>query len=215
MTTAAHARQVGTYDRDSLEFARVANLADALFAIAMTLLVLGIEVDAVGAGRVAAGLAEVVPNLVAFALGFALVANIWWQHHKFVARLGSLDRPLIALTVALLGVVALVPFPTGLLGEQPTDRAAVLAFIAVFVVLLVLFVACVWRAQRAGAWVTPMPARTFRWVIAGFLVTIAVMLVAGVVAWRWPVAGLAVLALSNLPEVVLARRAPDDYRDWS
>ena len=37
-------RGPGGYDRESLEFARVLTFSDGLFAIAMTLLVVGIEV---------------------------------------------------------------------------------------------------------------------------------------------------------------------------
>jgi hypothetical protein len=41
------------------------------------------------------------------------------------------------------------------------------------------------------------------------------MLVAMLVALVSPVAGLLVLAASNLPERVLAHLAPAGYRDWS
>jgi hypothetical protein len=38
--------------------------------------------------------------------------------------------------------------------------------------------------------------------------------VAAVVALRWPLVGLGLLACSGAGEVVLGRRAPDGYRDW-
>lgn len=210
-----HPSSGGRYQRDTLEFARLVNLSDAVFAIAMTLLVLGLTVPNVQSARLAAELVGVVPQLLAFVLGFALVGSVWWQHHKFVARLAHADRGLVVLTLALLGAVAVVPFPTGLVGSYPTSRAAVLPFIGVFVLLLTLFVASVRHAQRTGAWQRAMPERTYRWVVAGFVVTIVALLVAALVALLWPLAALGILALSNLPEALLARRAPPDYRDWS
>jgi uncharacterized membrane protein len=205
----------GRYDRDSLEFARLVNLSDAVFAIAMTLLVLGVAVPSVPAQELGSELTGVVPDLVAFLLAFGLVANVWWQHHKLFARLAHVDPGLIGLTLALLAAVALVPFPTGLIGSYPTTRAAVLPFIGVFGVLYVLFVAMVRHAQRVRAWARPLPASTYRWVVAGWAVILAVMLVAGALALVSPVAALALLAVSGGFERLLAHRAPADYHEWS
>jgi uncharacterized membrane protein len=207
--------KAGRYGRDSVEFARLVNLSDAVFAIAMTLLVLGLAVPDVAAQELAGELRKVIPELVAFLLAFGLVASVWWQHHKLFARLDHLDRGLIGITLAMLAAVALVPFPTGLIGSYPTTRAAVLPFIGVFIVLVALFVAMVRHAQRVQAWTRPLPPATYSWVIAGFLVTVAVMILAGVVALFSPLAALVVLAVSGSPEQLLARRAPRDYREWS
>jgi uncharacterized membrane protein len=203
------------YGRDSVEFARVVNLSDAVFAIAMTLLVLGLEVPDVRAERLGAELAAVLPQLAAFVLGFALVANIWWQHHKLFARLAFADRGLVAIDLVLLGAVALVPFPTGVLGRHPLELAAVLPFTGVFVLLVALFLTLVVHAERQAAWVTTMPPAVFPWVVAGYVVVIVTMLAAAVLAFRSPLAALLVLAISSLPEVALARRAPPGYREWS
>jgi uncharacterized membrane protein len=206
----------GHFARESIEFARIANLSDAVFAIAMTLLVLGLQVPDVRASDLGAELVSLTPHLLAFVLSFALAANIWWQHHKLFSRLAYVDRPLVALNLAVLGVVALVPFPTGLVGSYPTSRAAVLPFIGIFVLLLALFVALVRHAQRVAAWTRPMPGHVYTWVVAGYLITIAAMVVAAGIALAWPIAALAVLACSGLPEVLLvARRAPAEYRAWS
>jgi uncharacterized membrane protein len=203
-----------SFDRDSLEFGRVVNLSDAVFAFAMTLLVLGIELPDETTGPLAGQLPRVLPSLVAFALSFALVANTWWQHHRFVARLERVDGRLVAIDLVFLGVVALVPFPTGVVGRHPTDPAAVVTFAAAFVALLLLSLAMVAYAQRAGAWTHPLPSALYPWIVAGYLVVTGLMVVAAVAALRWPLVGLGILAGSGLGEVVLGRRAPDGYRDW-
>jgi uncharacterized membrane protein len=206
----------GHYLRESLEFARIANLSDAVFAIAMTLLVLGLDVPDVRASELGGELASLTPHLLAFVLSFALVANIWWQHHKLFSRLAYVDRPLIALDLAVLGAVAVVPFPTGLLGSYPTSRAAVLSFIGIFVLLLALFVASIHHAQRVAAWTRPMPDPVYSWVVAGYLAPLAMMLGAAAITFISPLAALAVLACSSLPEVAfISRRAPAEYRSWA
>jgi uncharacterized membrane protein len=201
--------------REPIDPTRTVNLSDAIFAIAMTLLVLGLEVPDVGADDLPGALRATAPSLLAFLLAFALVANIWWQHHRLFSRLDHLDGGLVTLNLALLGAVALVPFPTGLLGAHPTSRAGVLPFIGVFALLLALFLALHLRAHRVGAWRRPLPASLAPWVVAGWSLALAVSVVAAAVALVAPIAGLVVLALSGLPEALLARLAPPGYRAWS
>ncbi len=205
----------GQYGRETVEFARLVNLSDAVFAIAMTLLVLGLAVPDVRTDQLAGELARTLPQLAAFVLGFALIGNVWWQHHKLFARLARLDRRLVALNLAFLGAVAMAPFPTGLLGSYPTSRATVIPFIGIFLLLGSLFLAMVCHAQRRAAWAQPMPAAIYPWVLAGWLGSLALLIVALAVAFAAPVLALAVLVLSSAPEAVVARRAPAGYRHWS
>lgn len=200
---------------DVIEPTRMVNLSDAVFAIAMTLLVLGLEVPDVEASGLGPALRGMLPNLLAFALAFGLVSNVWWVHHRLFARLAHLDRGLVAINLVLLGVVALVPFPAGLLGSHPTARAAVLPFIATFAVLIALFLALNLRAQRVGAWREPMPPSLTSWVMASWALALGVVVAAGAIALVSPVAGLVVLVVSNLPETIIVRRAPAGYAAWS
>lgn len=204
------------YTRDTPEFARVAALSDGVFAIAMTLLVLGLEVPDPRAAPLAEALRERLPNLIAYVLGFGLVANAWWSHHRFVGQLGAFDATLVRTNLVFLGAIALVPFPTGLVGGAPTDRWAVMPFIAVFVVLLVMMLAMVRHAQRHDLWRWPLPASMYRWVRASWLAAIAGMCLAVGVSAAVPVAGLVVAALSgSLVEPLIARLAPRGYSEWA
>jgi uncharacterized membrane protein len=203
------------YGRDTPEFARVANLSDAVFAIAMTLLVLTLDVPDPAAGPLVDALLATLPQLVAFVLAFALVANIWWEHHKFVARLATLDRPLIGGTLVLLGAVALVPFPTSLIGNAPTDQAAVLPFIGLFVFIGVVLLILYWRAQLSGAWLRPWPDRLSGWVLGGWAVLIGGLVLALLVAVFLPLLGLAMAALNGwVVTIVMGQVAPPGYRVW-
>jgi uncharacterized membrane protein len=194
------------FEHGSLEFARVANLSDAVFAIAMTLLVLTLDVPRPGAGGLAGTLVGQLPQLVAFALAFALVANLWWQHHKLVALFAVVEPGLVGVNLVLLGAVALVPFPTSLVGNEPTERAAVLAFIAVFTVLSLLFLVLVARAQRTGAWRAGVTDQQVHRLLGQWGAGIVVLLLAALVAVWQPVVGLVVIALTMVLGPVAARR---------
>ncbi|HVM13102.1 MAG TPA: TMEM175 family protein [Egibacteraceae bacterium] len=152
-------------ERESLEFSRVVNLSDAVFAIALTLLVLNLEVPRVPAGELASALADQTSAFIAFALAFFLVANIWWQHHRIFAVLGFLEPGLVAINMAILAGVALAPFPTSLVGVGPNERTAVMSFIGLFAVLTLVWLSLILRAQAVGAWRRPLPRRLLKWLL--------------------------------------------------
>jgi uncharacterized membrane protein len=203
-------------ERDTLEFGRIANLSDGVFAIAMTLLVLGIEVPDPSVAAMSEQLRDRLPNVIAFVLGFGLVGNVWWTHHKFVGQLAAFDPGLLRLNLTFLGVVALAPFPTGMVGSAPTDRWAVIPFIVLFVVLIALTVAMVGRAHANGLWRWPLSPALYRWVRLSWLAALGGMAAAALVALASPVAGLSVAALSGaFVEPLIARRAPRGYAERS
>lgn len=96
------------YRWDSPEFARVTSLSDGVFAIALTLLVLALDVPDVDTTDLAGALLSEGQQVALFALSFVLVANIWWVHHRFIALLGELESGLIVVNLMILGLVALV-----------------------------------------------------------------------------------------------------------
>jgi len=146
------------YRSDTREYARVVNLSDGVFAIALTLLVLTLDAPDVPAARLAAALLEEISQVIVFALSFALVANIWWFHHKIVHQLAEFDVVMITLNFVMLGLVALIPFPTSLVGNAPNEAAAVVPFVAVFLGISVICLSMVlWCSGRDES--TPGAAR--------------------------------------------------------
>jgi uncharacterized membrane protein len=202
-------------DRESPEFGRVVNLSDAVFAIALTLLVLSLEVPRVPAGELAGALADQSSEFVAFALAFFLVASVWWQHHRIFAVFGFLEPGLIAINMAILAGVALVPFPTSLVGATPHARAAVLSFIGLFAALTALWLGFILRAHAVGAWRKPLPQPLLRWLIGDWLASAASMVVALVVTVWSPVTGLVVLAAgSSITSLSMGHLGPAERKEW-
>ena len=171
------------------------NLSDAVFAIAMTLLVFTLDLGQLQ-GEPARFVREQTPNILVFMLAFALVANVWWQHHKLFAMLGSIETGMVVINLALLGAVALVPYPTTLVGNFPTSAAAVVTFIGLFVILNLLYMMFVMRAQHVGAWEPALPQRFYYWLVVQPITGAVVLVIAALLTlWR-PLLGLAILGIS-------------------
>lgn len=110
--------------------------------------------------------------------------------------LDEFEPGLIGINLILFGAVALVPFPTSLVGSYPTERAAVLSLIGLFIVLSVVYLLLVGRAQMVEAWRTPMPTRVWRWQLLTWGMGMVVLIIAALGTLWHPVAGLLILAFS-------------------
>ncbi len=183
-----------SYARDTLEFNRILNLFDAVFAIAMTLLVLNIDIPDVPADRLASALVGQIPQFVSFIISFTVVAHIWWQHHKLLDLLGLLDSVMVAILFALLGVVVLMPFATGLVASAITAPVAMIVFILLMIVLNIALLLLAMRAQKVNAWRIPITLPFYYWLLAMFVMGVVVLLVAMILSIWFPIVGLAIVA---------------------
>lgn len=125
----------GSYKREGegLEFDRLSFFSDAVFAIAMTLLVVELGIpelnqDAALPGTMFAALAERAPEILSFFIGFAVLSLYWTAHHHFFARLRAVSRTFIRLNLFYLALVAFLPFPTAILGEHAENPVSVALF---------------------------------------------------------------------------------------
>jgi uncharacterized membrane protein len=116
-----HGSPSGSYERGSEEFSRVLAFSDGVFAIAMTLLVVGIAVptiqDTDDVGELADALNDLIPNFVSFFISFAVIGRYWAAHQQSFSNLAAVDRGLIGINLIYLAFVAFLPFPTALLGS--------------------------------------------------------------------------------------------------
>jgi hypothetical protein len=88
-------------DDDQLEFGRVVNYSDAVFAIASTLLVVGIGIPTVQAGRLPDQLSDLGLEIMSFFISFLVIGYYWMAHHRFVAAVRCFDTGLISLNLVL------------------------------------------------------------------------------------------------------------------
>jgi uncharacterized membrane protein len=116
-------------ERES-EFNRLLAFSDGVFAIAITLLVLQLEVPAESVD-LSEGLKDMLPDLFAFALSFAVLGRLWWVfHHRLFSGLEEFDGRLVGLNFVYLALVTLVPFSSDLLGDYGDHPEAVIIYAA-------------------------------------------------------------------------------------
>jgi uncharacterized membrane protein len=84
----------------------VAFFSDAIFAIAMTLLVVGLDPP------------EIADQVLRR-------ARFWLAHHRYVGRLGGVDRRTTSVILVYLALIAFVPFPSAMLGQYSNNSVAV------------------------------------------------------------------------------------------
>ncbi len=110
------------------ELERLNAFSDGVFAIAITLLVLNIEVPTVPGDELGSALADLGDDLLAYAIGFAVIGLFWFGHHRLFSRLTHSNGRLVFVNMVLLGLIGLMPFTTGLLGNY--DEPVVVALYA-------------------------------------------------------------------------------------
>jgi uncharacterized membrane protein len=99
------------------ETARAETFSDGIFAIAVTILVLGLTAPAHRPGRLAHALESQWPAYVGYFASFSYVAVIWLNHHQAFVRIRSMDRGLHAANFFVLFTTAALAFPTGVVAD--------------------------------------------------------------------------------------------------
>jgi uncharacterized membrane protein len=103
-----------------VETTRLELFVDAVFAIAATLLIIDVSVEAHG-DELGSALLDAWPQYVAYAVSFLLIGTWWVTHHSAMGVIGHADRPFLFANVALLACIAFLPFPTRLVAEHFRD----------------------------------------------------------------------------------------------
>jgi uncharacterized membrane protein len=168
---------------DEVEFSRVVAFSDGVFAIAITLLVLALEVPA-DAAELGSGLEDQAGELSAYAISFAVVGKFWLSHHRFYSSVEGFDGTLMALNLLYLAWVVLVPFSSELLGNYGEEPISVIIYACNMAAASATFVIQIMYAYSHGFMKPEAMAAKRRYagpanflVVAVFLTSIPVALV--------------------------------------
>jgi uncharacterized membrane protein len=135
---------------------RLVTFGDAVFAIAITLLALDISVpEGLAGSEVGTALRDALPAFGAYLLSFAVTGALWLAQHALFRLIAALDRCLLYLYLALLAVVAVLPFPTRLISEYGETAVATSCYAATIAVAGALIAAMSARLRAAPALATP------------------------------------------------------------
>jgi len=130
---------------------RVVFFSDAVFAIAITLLVLDIRVPEIPGAlvdeRLPEELAALWPKYLSYVLSFVVITMYWMGHHSIFSYIRGYDRTLMWLNALFLMAIAFLPFPTSLLGEYGEHRLAVVVYAGSLAVARLLLTAVWWYAS--------------------------------------------------------------------
>jgi TMEM175 potassium channel family protein len=125
---------------DELPLGRLEAFSDGVFAIAITLLVLELGVEAGAEEHMLKSLLHEWPGYLAYITSFMTIGVIWLQHSSITGALRAADGTLYRLNLLVLLLASLLPFPTKLLSEVIGDRDPE-RVVAVFYGLLLLALA--------------------------------------------------------------------------
>src|SRR6185503_14180643 len=108
--------------RKEFQLERMILFSDAVFAIAITLLVIEIKVpelekEHVSDKALTNALGHLIPKFIGFIISFLLIGIYWTVHHRMFGYVTSYTRKLIALNLTFLFFIALMPFSTGFYSE--------------------------------------------------------------------------------------------------
>ena len=112
----------------NLELDRLVFFCDAIVAIAITLLALGLNVSKKGEHLAWSDLWNARHQFAAFFLSFIMIAILWTIHHRFFVFIKEIDRRLMIYNIGWLLFVVLVPFSSSLISDYFFDKVAMLAY---------------------------------------------------------------------------------------
>jgi uncharacterized membrane protein len=196
--------------KDATLLERLTFFSDAVFAIAITLLVIEIHPPVIhGASNAALteALLHLTPNYVGFLVSFCVIGRFWLGHHRLFGLLARADDRLVLANLALLFGVAFLPFPTAVLSEYFSLPSATLLYAGWLVVLGLANMAVVRSALRPALLDPDHDIALARRIRIGAWLPIVVGLGAAAASFVGPLWVLLVLVLGPIPLALLVRRA--------
>lgn len=143
-----------SFEAMHLTKSRLESLSDGIFAFAMTLLVISIDLpDKSQMVQSSAYATHLILSLYSdffhYVLAFLILGAFWLSHHVLVHPLKSLDRVLVWLNLATLLFVALLPFSTTFSGDLTGTSVGAMVFQA-NLLLIGIGMFCQWRYATGG-----------------------------------------------------------------
>lgn len=127
-----------------LNTVRLVALSDGVFAFAMTLLVLNIDIPtsiplASPNMAILQFLVNLLPKLGIYVLAFLTLGLAWYAHQRLFHFFKYIDVRLLWINLVLLVLVALVPFTTSLGGEYGNYQMGIVPWYINFLILDLIF----------------------------------------------------------------------------
>jgi uncharacterized membrane protein len=130
-------------DSKKFQLERMILFSDAVFAIAITLLIIEIKVPELPDSPSPAVLAGVIRHMagefLGFIVSFAVIGQFWTQHHRLFGLVHGYDNKLIWLNMHMLFWIVVVPFSNALNFRYPINEVWMWYSFNMFMIGLSLF----------------------------------------------------------------------------
>ena len=137
-----------------MDSARVIGFTDGLFVVAATLLVVSIDIPNIPDRDVATelphALDDILPQLLSYFVSFAVIVLFWFRHHALFGRVHTHDVRFVAINMIFLAFIAVLPFPTELLGKYGRETISPVIYATNVLVLSALLITLVIYSERKG-----------------------------------------------------------------
>jgi uncharacterized membrane protein len=192
---------------------RLEAFSDGVFAVAITLLVL--EINVPGGEHLWHQLKEEWPSFASFFISFWVIGIIWVNHHGVIDHLKRANRTLLYLNLLVLMSVVLIPFSTALMAEHlksgADEHVAAAVYAGAFVLMAVTF-GSMWEyitrhREKLGVELSDEEVRSRT---RSFHLGIPFYVVALAVAFISPAVVLVIIGAMALYYMVSGMRSPDE-----
>jgi len=126
--------------------------SDGVFAIAITLLVLELDVPERAGQSMWEAIGSQWPSYLAYLISFSTVGANWIAHNAITDHLERVDPGFLRLNLLLLLAVSFLPFPTKLVAERIEEEEAERVAVSLYGVVLLasaVLLAVLWRYARS------------------------------------------------------------------
>ncbi|MEP7163171.1 MAG: TMEM175 family protein [Ferruginibacter sp.] len=138
--------------KKEFQLERMILFSDAVFAIAITLLVIELKVpeidrEVLTEGKLLEALAHLIPKFFGFIISFMFIGIYWTVHHRLFGYVVNYTPKLLRLNLLFLFAVALMPFSTAFYSEYIMKHIVItpVIFYTANIILLGIFNLFMWR----------------------------------------------------------------------
>ena len=108
--------------RDGLQLERMIFFSDAIFAIAITILIIEIKIPDIHSGSITdnqlwQGLVSIIPKFIGFLVSFFVIGLYWLAHHRMFRYVTHCSQKLLWNNLLFMLPIVVMPFSTAFLSE--------------------------------------------------------------------------------------------------
>jgi len=194
--------------QDSADVGRLLTLTDGVFAIALTLLVLDLDVPdgLTSNGDVWKAVTDQAANFLALGISFVVIAAFWSGHRYKFRGVERFNGPIMWMNFGFLASITLMPFTTKLIADYGDYKSPVMIYAAnvaiAATVMTLMYILVARLQQRPLSLATVIDSGTFDTAVV-FAVSIPVAFWVSTTAakWMWVILAFSGHLLARVPGV--------------